>query len=1339
MGDIKQKTEGYTLVVGLYGNCESSCIDFDLTSNSEIFCVYEMKNDDLSLKSYNQSNIAFSSFTKLVCGKIYTIVLKPGEGSVTIPNFQSYADDLTNKLGNFCEVLDNNTPTPTPTPTKVITNITSPAVKGETKIEIPSEMQSAFKINQKIVIDKNTEKEEFNEIVDFGSLVLKSPLKYNHDLNAEIQTISDAEYPTPTPTHTPTPTPTTTPQSTPTPSLTPIFTNNCIPENFKQLRTDGTSNSYNFNLTLSSGKVVTLITYQKFHANGFFGFDADTGANYTEVPMPDKKYVYLPEQTTIIGAITKYFYNGSDKIYYYYDNKCYSGTIASDTNKIILSLIRDDDTPYPEPGITTPLPTEPYIQSGAFLSYSGDESDRESRVVIGGNDGATSLYCKVSAEIENIDNENKLVVRSNGVPNYTPKVGDTTIVGSWQDELSVSTDGNPNIIGEQDYVFKIPLTDVTINPVQSDDDDHNNVVNTGLGPIGISSNGVPLFNPWHNNQNDYLSASRDAMTFATFSSCCGHPSGAGPGRTGAGPYHYHKYPTCIAGNRGLSPTSDIIEEEDMADVIDEKLTKTGTPAHSPILGYMLDGYPVYGPVGTTSSLFNENTPCKILRSSYVLNGENYEYIKGSGDLDKCNAIYSATPEYPNGCYHYVLSIDSNEDGTVKRTENPLYIHRDTGTDEIKYIITPMYPYTTVYYRGNNFGSFTNGDSGTSIDPNDDPCAGYMVTWGPGIGPKPEDCHQEPPSVQKINHLSNLHNDDEVSPCTKDLKPCADGTHVGRDEHRNCEFYPCGFNMEKFLYAKKSWDYVNAEKYHFTFRWSCFCTEETTQPMTIYVENNQVVKVIQNIDQKEVSKDFGFGYRTLSELFDYVETKLDQLPERISITYDEKYGYINNFFVDVSEMIADEEIGFMVNNLVIDSYYNKTPQPKLLHKEIIVNGETVYIDPLYSLEDKSQWEEFYGTIENHDCKVFCINGNYPLYKYQDCAVLASPSFSYHTHASLATDPKTGAEIWFYMPDNVESYHGNWPYYTKNTPTPIENIQCPQDVKECPNGKFVGRDPKNNCEFYPCENTFCPEDARQCPDGSVIGRLPELDCNFPACGFDKTKFIEAKNNWINSNITSYNFDFRWSCYCTEEKTRSVKIFVKDREIFKILDNQTGLEIPNEEGYYDIDKLYLYIEQQLKEYPYEMNIKYNENGVPTEFYVDYIKEAIDDEMGFVITNIQTENNGIDFTNFKEDQTLKQHSTFYTLHFVYYGVCTGTTECQSIKISEVSDGKIAKIYKFTEKGTSSYNDGNDDMWQGFTHLECGTFYIIFLKPGTSELFLENIIKTTNDGGSKAKIISCI
>ena len=33
-----------------------------------------------------------------------------------------------------------------------------------------------------------------------------------------------------------------------------------------------------------------------------------------------------------------------------------------------------------------------------------------------------------------------------------------------------------------------------------------------------------------------------------------------------------------------------------------------------------------------------------------------------------------------------------------------------------------------------------------------------------------------------------------------------------------------------------------------------------------------------------------------------------------------------------------------------------------------------------------------------------------------------------------------------------------------------VVCPQDVKECPDGTFVSRDPFNNCEFGLCADEF-----------------------------------------------------------------------------------------------------------------------------------------------------------------------------------------------------------------------------------------------------------------------------
>jgi hypothetical protein len=59
--------------------------------------------------------------------------------------------------------------------------------------------------------------------------------------------------------------------------------------------------------------------------------------------------------------------------------------------------------------------------------------------------------------------------------------------------------------------------------------------------------------------------------------CCGHP---GPGRE----YHYHKYPVCVN-----TPWDD-----------------DGT-AHSPIIGFAFDGFPVYGPYEAKGVLAKDAT------------------------------------------------------------------------------------------------------------------------------------------------------------------------------------------------------------------------------------------------------------------------------------------------------------------------------------------------------------------------------------------------------------------------------------------------------------------------------------------------------------------------------------------------------------------------------------------------------------------------------------------------------------------------------------------------------------------------------------------------------------
>jgi hypothetical protein len=108
--------------------------------------------------------------------------------------------------------------------------------------------------------------------------------------------------------------------------------------------------------------------------------------------------------------------------------------------------------------------------------------------------------------------------------------------------------------------------------------------------------------------------------------------------------------------------------------------------HSPLIGFALDGYPIYGPWA-----YSNTGALERMRSSYKLRAimrrqawpdgtrllpeqygpdvssteplgtfaEDYEYVKGAGDLDEFNGRFTKTPEYPEGTYAYFLTTDES--------------------------------------------------------------------------------------------------------------------------------------------------------------------------------------------------------------------------------------------------------------------------------------------------------------------------------------------------------------------------------------------------------------------------------------------------------------------------------------------------------------------------------------------------------------------------------------------------------------------------------------------------------------------------------------------------------
>lgn len=132
-----------------------------------------------------------------------------------------------------------------------------------------------------------------------------------------------------------------------------------------------------------------------------------------------------------------------------------------------------------------------------------------------------------------------VVLESKGVPNHSsPYWG----VGNANYEAPhAGMVVNPNSIAEQNLVFRIPL-----NPEIA-----ASISNTPLGPIGISVNGVALFNQFAGPSQPLENE------IATFDRYHGHPQQTGQ-------YHYHIEPLFFSND------------------------------DNSLVGFLLDGFPVYG-------------------------------------------------------------------------------------------------------------------------------------------------------------------------------------------------------------------------------------------------------------------------------------------------------------------------------------------------------------------------------------------------------------------------------------------------------------------------------------------------------------------------------------------------------------------------------------------------------------------------------------------------------------------------------------------------------------------------------------------------------------------------
>jgi hypothetical protein len=159
----------------------------------------------------------------------------------------------------------------------------------------------------------------------------------------------------------------------------------------------------------------------------------------------------------------------------------------------------------------------------------------------------------------------------------------------------------------QNYNFTIPL-----NPTKS-----AKPTSTSLGPIGVMISGAVLFNPYEGDGksvatlDNFTLKNSKGQDVGFLDSCNGHPTPR------MHDYHYHALPTCI---------TQVVDKQD-------------GPSH--LIGVAFDGFLIYG--------------------DRAMNGSKITATQ----LDACNGITSATPEFPQGVYHYVLLNTKDSTSSIR--------------------------------------------------------------------------------------------------------------------------------------------------------------------------------------------------------------------------------------------------------------------------------------------------------------------------------------------------------------------------------------------------------------------------------------------------------------------------------------------------------------------------------------------------------------------------------------------------------------------------------------------------------------------------------------------------
>jgi hypothetical protein len=119
---------------------------------------------------------------------------------------------------------------------------------------------------------------------------------------------------------------------------------------------------------------------------------------------------------------------------------------------------------------------------------------------------------------------------------------------------------------------------------------------------------------------------------------------------------------------------------------------------------------------------------------------------------------------------------------------------------------------------------------------------------------------------------------------------------------------------------EKWEQANVSHYSYTLFISCFCAFTEDMPLSIEVENGEVISITRAdgsiVDPADPALETYTQYSTIDRIFSELQADLNGGADEVIVTYDATYGHPVTIAIDHIKEAIDDEISLEISNFTV---------------------------------------------------------------------------------------------------------------------------------------------------------------------------------------------------------------------------------------------------------------------------------------------------------------------------------------------------------------------------------------------------------------------------------------